>query len=76
MSKENQQIFKFKTNIHCSGCVAKVTPFLDKTERVSHWDVDIVGSDKMLTVKSKGITEQEIMEIVEKAWFKIEPLKL
>lgn len=66
--------FQFKTNINCSGCVSKVTPFLDKAEGVCHWEVDTTGKDKVLTLVSKGISEAEVMATIEKAGFKIEPL--
>lgn len=66
--------FQFKTNINCGGCVAKVTPFLNEAEGVCNWEVDITDKDKVLTVKSEGITEQEVMEIIQKTGFKIEPL--
>jgi copper chaperone len=66
--------FQFKTNINCGGCVTKVTPFLNDAEGVCHWDVDTTNKDKVLTVKSDGITEQEVIEAVQKAGFKIELL--
>lgn len=66
--------FQFKTNINCGGCVAKVTPFLNDAEGVCHWEVDTTNKDKVLTVKSEGITEQEVMEIIQKTGFKIERL--
>ena len=66
--------FQFKTNINCGGCVASVKPNLDKAEGIGHWEVDTTNKDKVLTVKSDGITEQAIIETVQKAGFKIEPL--
>ncbi|MCV9934102.1 heavy-metal-associated domain-containing protein [Flavobacterium sp. LS1R47] len=74
--ENNNQNLHFKTNINCSSCVTKVTPFLDDAEGICHWDVDTTGRDKVLTVKSEGITEQEIIETVLKAGFKIEPYAL
>lgn len=71
MEKQN---FQFKTNINCSGCVASVKPHLDKAEGISHWEVDTKNKDKVLTVKLEGITEQEVIETVQKAGFKIESL--
>ena len=65
---------KFKTNINCGGCVAKVTPFLNDENGICHWEVDTTNKDKVLTVKSEGITEQEIIDTVKKAGFTIEPL--
>ena len=70
---ENKQ-FQFKTNINCGGCIASVKPHLDKAEGICHWEVDTANKDKVLTVKSEGITEQEVILTVQKAGFKIEPL--
>ncbi len=64
--------FKFKTNINCSGCVAKVTPFLNEAHGIGHWEVDITDKNKVLSVHSDGITEEEVIEKVQKAGFKIE----
>ena len=70
---ENKQ-FQFKTNINCGGCIASVKPHLDKAEGICHWEVDTANKDKVLTVKSEGITEQEVISTVQKAGFKTEPL--
>ncbi|MBK7107646.1 MAG: heavy-metal-associated domain-containing protein [Bacteroidetes bacterium] len=65
---------KFKTNINCSGCVAKVTPFLNDADGICHWDVNTENKDKILSVHSEGITEQEVIQKVQEAGFKIELL--
>lgn len=66
--------FQFKTNINCGGCVASVKPHLDNAEGICHWEVDTTNKDKVLTVQSEGITEAQVMEIVQKTGFKIESL--
>ncbi len=66
--------FQFKTNINCGGCVASVKPHLDKETNITEWSVDIANKDKILTVKSVGITQKQVVEIVQKAGFKIEPV--
>ncbi len=66
---------KFKTNINCGGCVAKVTPALNNADGICHWNVDTNDTNKTLTVHTDGITEQEVLDVVEKAGFKIEPIK-
>lgn len=72
---ENQDhTLKFKTNINCGGCVAQVTPFLNEAEGVCHWDVDTANKDKILSVHSKGITQDEVIQKVQQAGFKIEVL--
>ena len=70
---ENQE-FKFKTNINCGGCVASVKPHLDKAVGICEWNVDTTNKDKILTVKLEGITQKQVLDIVEKAGFKAEPM--
>ena len=64
---------KFKTTIKCSGCVAKVTPFLDEALGKDTWNVDYNNPAKVLTVigeKDAG----KVVEAVEKAGYKAETL--
>jgi copper chaperone len=65
-------ILKFKTNINCGGCVAKVTPFLNKQEGVASWKVDTENPDKILTVESTGTTATEVITTLQKIGFKAE----
>lgn len=64
--------FTFRTSINCGGCVAKVTPVLNAAQGIEHWSVDIDNKDKILTVASNGITEEEVVGIIKKAGFEIE----
>lgn len=66
--------FKFKTNINCGGCVSAVTPFLNSVDGISEWEVDINDKDKPLTVVSDSATEQQVIEAVTKAGYKIEKI--
>lgn len=70
---ENQTL-KFKTNINCGGCIAAVKPHLDNTKGIAHWDVDTANKDKVLTIRSAGIAAAQIMETVQQAGYKIEPI--
>lgn len=70
----DKETFVFKTNINCGGCIAKVTPFLDNTNGIESWTVDTTNKDKLLSVTSNGISENEIIDTVQKAGFKIEAL--
>lgn len=70
---ENKE-FQFKTNINCGGCVSSVKPHLDKAEGICHWNVDTENPNKTLTVKSAGITEEQVIETIRKAGFEIEPM--
>ena len=66
--------YKFKTNINCNGCVNTVTPFLNQLES-AEWRVDIKDKRKILEVNSDQVTEKDIMDKVQEAGYKIEPLK-
>jgi copper chaperone len=68
---ENKEL-KFKTNINCGGCVAKVKPALDSAEGVNNWGVDTDNEDKILTVSTEGISEEKVIEIVKAKGFNIE----
>jgi len=61
----------FKTNINCSNCVAKVTPFLNSDKSITKWEVDTNSPDKTLSVKGKHISSAAIRTLVAKAGFKI-----
>lgn len=74
MKKSKAQQVAFKTNINCSGCLAKVTPFLNATDRIKDWEVNLSDRDKILNVRAEQISENEIMKIVEDAGFKIQLL--
>jgi copper chaperone len=67
----NDKTLKFKTNINCGGCLAKVTPFLNQADGICHWSVDTVNKDKVLSVHSEGITEEEVINKVQQAGFEI-----
>ncbi|MBN8676218.1 MAG: heavy metal transport/detoxification protein [Chitinophagales bacterium] len=67
------ETLKFKTTIKCSGCVGKVTPYLNNTVGEDNWEVDIQNPDKILTVvKEKNITEHEVIKAVTMAGYKAE----
>lgn len=74
-NSKTDQVYTFKTNINCSGCVANVTPALNAAEGICHWAVDTENKDKILTVHSEGITENEIISAVKSAGYKIETIK-
>lgn len=56
------------------GCVAKVTPELNQLTAIENWEVDIQNKEKILTVAASSEREEEIIQAVEKAGFKIEKI--
>ncbi len=65
---------KFNSTIKCTGCLAKVTPFLDETAGVNNWEVDLKNPDKVLTVQSVGVSADAIAEAVKNAGYSAEPI--
>lgn len=66
--------FIFKTNINCSGCLAKVTPFIEAEPRIKEWKVNIEDAAKPLTVEvDEGMQREEVEEVLAKAGFKVFP---
>lgn len=72
---ENKNL-QFKTNLNCGGCVSKVQTDLDNANGIVEWNVDTANSDKILTVRSEGITEGEIIAIIKSKGFKAEPFSV
>ena len=70
---ENKE-FKFKTNINCGGCIAKVKPALDNAPGIKNWHVDTENADKILSIESDGITDDQVMEIIKAKGFTIEKI--
>lgn len=66
---------QFKTTIKCSGCLEKVSPFLNEQLSPEEWNVDILNPAKILTVNSDKMTAEEVEEKVKQAGFQIEQIK-
>ena len=70
------KILKFKTNINCGDCVNKVTPYLDKEESISKWQVDTDSKDKILSVSGEELDPAKVKNLVEEAGFKAETVRV
>ncbi|WP_379091398.1 heavy-metal-associated domain-containing protein [Pedobacter sp. UC225_65] len=68
----DEKLLRFKTNINCGGCVAKVTPVLNANPGITAWDVDTTNKDKILSVQSKDISAEDVIEAIQQTGFKIE----
>ena len=65
------QTLKFKTTIKCNGCINAVTPFLEKSNNISKWSVDLENPDRIMTVETEGDTE-EVKALLNEAGYKAE----
>ncbi len=69
------ETLKFKTTIKCTGCLSKVTPFLNQTAGEDNWEIDLQSPEKTLMVNSdQDINESEIITAVQQAGYKIEKI--
>ena len=65
---------KFKTNIQCGGCIATVTPHLQKLKGIGYWDVDTATPDKILTVQSETLQASEVIITLKAAGYRAEQI--
>ena len=65
---------KFKTNIECSNCEARVKPFLDKKEGITSWQVDTDSADKVLTVETDSLEAKDIIKTIKRTGFVAEEM--
>jgi copper chaperone len=70
----NMSTLKFKTNIKCNNCIAKVSPYLDESIQIKEWNVDLENPDRVLTVTGEDITNEYIKETILKAGYKAEEI--
>ncbi len=63
---------QFKTNINCGGCIKAVTPTLNQEAGAGNWQVDTANPNKILTVTSDQLTNEQVMAAVQKAGFEIQ----
>ena len=69
------ETLKFKTNIKCSGCEAKVTPFLNDIVGEDNWAVDTQSAERLLTIVADHLTADTVIKAVEASGFKAEAIK-
>lgn len=63
------ETLKFKTNINCGNCLAKVTPKLNEQAGIESWSVDLEDPERTLTVKTTELEAEDIKKAVLKAGF-------
>lgn len=59
------------TNLHCQGCVDKITPLFNQNETISDWAVDLNGGVKTLSVTGTGIGVEQIDSLLQSAGYAV-----
>jgi copper chaperone len=60
---------KFKTNVKCDGCVATVTPHLNKVKGIVSWKVDTTDPLRILTVETEELSAETIALVMKNAGY-------
>jgi copper chaperone len=69
------KILKFRTNITCSGCLAKVTPALNAALGEDNWEVDVKTPEKVLTIASEEeVHPLDVVQALEGVGYKAEKI--
>jgi hypothetical protein len=64
-------VHRYKTDLHCGSCVARVRPLLDAARDVKRWDADTTGPQTVLTVEGEGITAERVDALIRPAGFHV-----
>ena len=64
---------KFKTSINCNGCIIKAGNVLNVPE-IDSWNVDVADPDKILTVTSETLSQEEIIKKLKLIGYKAEAI--
>lgn len=62
---------KFKTNIKCDACVAKVADSLNTAVGDSNWEVDLKDPQRTLTI-SKSVPAETIISALQSVGYQAE----
>lgn len=64
------ETLKFKTNVNCGGCIAKVTPHLNEVKGIVKWTVDTANPLRILTIETEDLSPEVIIETLKDAGYK------
>jgi len=62
---------RYKTDLRCGACVARVGPLLDAAPGVARWSADVADPNKVLTVEGEGVTAERIGDVIGNAGYHV-----
>lgn len=62
---------RYKTDLRCGACVARVGPLLDAAPGVTRWSADVANPDKVLTVEGDGVTAERVASVLAPAGYHV-----
>ena len=66
----DKKTLRFKTNLKCGNCVAKVKSQLDEASEIVTWAVDLKSPDRILTAELEGADASVVEKILAEAGYK------
>ncbi len=60
-----------KTDLHCQGCVSKVSPLFDHNKDIARWSVDLEPDVKTLTVEGENISAGTVNQLLQQAGYSV-----
>ena len=67
---------ELKTNLHCGGCVRRLSGYMEDLPQVEAWTVDLESPEKRLRVQaSDELQVQDLLDVLDEAGFEGEVLK-
>lgn len=64
-------VHRYRTDLHCGACVARVRPLLDAAPGITRWSADTSGPQAVLTVEGEGITAERVGSLIAPAGFHV-----
>lgn len=62
---------RFKTNIESAQSVANISNFIDNTNGIKNWEIDLRSPDKILTIRGNVNRPSAIVRKVHNAGFQL-----
>ena len=60
---------KYKTNLRCGKCVAKIRQVLDPVQEIQSWEVDLEHPQKLLEVVHSSAVDDQVPGLLQQAGF-------
>jgi hypothetical protein len=64
-------VHRYRTDLHCGACVARVGPLLDAAPDVTRWSADTTGPQAVLTVEGDDITAERVDALIRPAGYHV-----
>ena len=62
---------RYRTDLRCGACVARVGPLLDAAPGIARWSADVADPNKVLTVEGDGITAEGVADVIGPAGYHV-----